>query len=457
MSRFNNAQAVLRADQPCPVTALPGSSLGQRAGFALLCVFTISGYANEFATRLFHVKAYISTVSWVLLPLLLLLSGNVFRAFRDPIGRLWALFLVWILLATPFSVWRGGSLAMLLEYIPHGWIQLYYFAAFAISVRQLRRLMLFLIASDVLLLIDCYWGGSMQSGRLEIPDSMFFRNANDLSLQLIIALAQFLYLLYQRGFWKRVTGGAGMAAALVFMLETGARGAFVALLVLGVAGLVLTKQRMRTVVWGAPVAAAALLIAPAGVFHRITLIASQPDGRADALDQAALSSETQRIALLKQSAEYAFLHPLLGVGPGQFAVAASEDLLAEGKPAPWLGTHNSYTEVASECGIPAFLLYSAVIVLVLRSNLRIYRRAAGDEPLDASALAFCLFASALAFAVDTLFFHIAYSTYLPAIAGMTVALRLAFTRSGEFAPEGAQQKAAVVRLGETGMPRPLRS
>lgn len=442
MGRLNNPQAVMPAEprvrQSSAVAVASGTtdaSLGQSAGFALLCIFTISGYANEFATRLFHVKAYISTVSWVLLPLLLLLSANFLRAFRDMLGRLWAVFLAWILLATPFSVWRGGSVTLLLDYIPHGWIQLHYFAAFAISVRHLRRLMFFLIASDVLLLIDCFWGGSMQTGRLEIPDSMFFRNANDLSLQLLIAITQFVYLLYQGGIWKRLVGGTGMAAALVFMLETGARGAFLAALVLGVAALALTKNRIRTIVWAAPVAAVALLVAPSGVFHRVTLIGSQPDAvAADALDQAALGSQAQRLALLRQSMRYAFAHPLLGVGPGQFAVAASAELKAEGKLAPWLGTHNSYTEIASECGIPAFLLYSAVIFLVLRSNLRIYRRTTGpDESQGIGALAFCLFASALAYAVDTLFFHVAYSSYLPAIAGMSIALRLALERRSETA------------------------
>jgi len=198
---------------------------------------------------------------------------------------------------------------------------------------------------------------------------------------------------------------------------------------LGVGALALTKNRIRTILWAAPVAAAALLVAPSGVFHRVTLIGSEPDAvAADALDQAALGSQTQRLALLRQSVKYALLHPLLGVGPGQFAVAASEELQGEGKPAPWLGTHNSYTEIASECGIPAFLLYSAVIFLVLRSNLRIYRRASGRESDGVSALAFCLLASALAYAVDTLFFHVAYSSYLPAIAGLSIALRLALER-----------------------------
>ncbi len=443
MSRLNNPGALLNAVaaprvQPAWAAAslTPDASLGQRAGFALLCIFAISAYANEFSTRVFHVKAYISTISWVLLPLLLLLSGNLLRAFRDPIGRLWAAFLAWILVATPFSAWRGGSVAMLLDYVPHGWIQLFYFAAFAISVRHLGRLMFFLVASDVLLLIDCFWGGSMQSGRLEIPDSMFFRNANDLSLQLIIAMTHFLYLLYQGGLWKRLAGVAGMAVSFAFMLETGARGAFVAALVLGIAGLALTRNRIRAILWLAPAATAVLLAAPSGVFHRVMLFDHEPGAgaAATALDQAAIGSQAQRLSLLRQSLEYALEHPLLGVGPGQFAVADSEDLKREGKPAPWLGTHNSYTEVASECGIPAFLLYCAVIFLVLRSNLSIYRRAAGwNEAEGPEALAFCLFASALAYAVDTLFFHVAYSSYLPAIAGMSIALRLAVERPGKTA------------------------
>ena len=89
MGRFNNARAAALAPVIEPAPAAPivvsgfahDSSLVQRAGLAPLCPFTISAYANEFATRIFHVKAYVSTVSWVLLPLLLIGSGNISRRF----------------------------------------------------------------------------------------------------------------------------------------------------------------------------------------------------------------------------------------------------------------------------------------------------------------------------------------------------------------------------------------
>jgi O-antigen ligase len=131
--------------------------------------------------------------------------------------------------------------------------------------------------------------------------------------------------------------------------------------------------------------------------------------------------------LLEQSLAYALTHPLFGVGPGQFGAAVAADMAREGKRANWLGTHNSYTEVASECGLPAFFLYTAVIFLALRSNLRIFRRASNDDSATA-ALAFCLFAATLVYAIDTFFFHVAYSSYLPVIAGMSVSLRLAVDR-----------------------------
>jgi O-antigen ligase len=179
------------------------------------------------------------------------------------------------------------------------------------------------------------------------------------------------------------------------------------------------------------VAAGVLLLAPSSVLHRVTLITIEPAtvAAADQQEQAAAASQQQRLTLLSQSLKYTLLHPLLGVGPGQFAVAMSDDLAREGKSSPWLGTHNSYTEVASESGIPAFLFYVSVLLLALRSNFRMYRRAANlDDDGEVSTLAFCLFTGALVYAISTLFFHVAYGSYLPAIAGMSVALRLAVDR-----------------------------
>ncbi|HLK22490.1 MAG TPA: O-antigen ligase family protein [Bryobacteraceae bacterium] len=435
MSRFNHSSAVLDAPREKAAAApslilQPSPSdvgLGQRFGFVVLCVFAISGYANEFAVQLFNAKAYISTISWILLPLLLVLSGNLLRPFRDKIGILWFAFLAWVVLAVPFSVWKGGSFALLVSYVPHGWLQLSYYAAFLVSVKHCRRLMFFIIASNFLLLLDCFLFGTTKNGRFEIPHSIFFTNANDLALQLLIAITQFMYLVYQPQVWKHIAGGGAILIALTYMLRTASRGAVLAIVILGVIGFAFAKNRMRLALLGVPAALAALILVPSSVLHRLTLIGLQPEKlTASNMDDAsAFASQMERMALFRQSVTYAITHPLFGVGPGQFAVAAYGEAVKSGTQSPWLGTHNSYTQVASECGIPAFLLYTSVIVISLVSNFRIFRRTARlSQYSDLSALAFCTFNATLAYAVCTFFFHIAYSGYLPCIAGMSVALRL---------------------------------
>lgn len=405
------------------------SSIGQQLGFALLCLFCISSYANEFAVLLLGAKAYLSTVSFVVLPVMLVLSGNLLRGFRDITGRIWLLFIIWVCLAVPFSVWKGGSVTMLMGYVPHNWIQLFYFAAFVVSVKHCRKVMFFLIAGDFLLLLDCFVFGSMKTGRLDIPHSVFFNNANDLALQLTIAITQFMYLLYQRQIWKHLLAMAAMLVAAVYLLKTGSRGDFLAILVLAVVCFIFAKQqvRLRFALVGVPVLAGALLLVPSESLHRLMLLVSQPDAAsADTMEDASsMDSQAQRIILFKTSVQFALTHPLFGVGPGQFAVAMSGDMDKNGKSAPWLGTHNSYTQVASECGIPAFLLYTSVVMITLVSMFRMYRRSANVPGLeDVNALAFCVFAGALMYAICTIFFHIAYTGILPTIAGMSVALRL---------------------------------
>ena len=400
---------------------------GQRIGFVLLCLFSLAGYANEFALRAFHVKAYISTALWVLLPLVLLVSRNRVRGLRNWIGKLWLIFILWFSFSVLFSVWLGGSINTWKAYALRDWIQFLYVAAFAVSIANLKRYMSCLIAADVLLLVDSYWFGSAANGRLEIPDSIFFANANDLSLQLLIAVTQFGFLLFARRAWVRVLGAGAIILALNQVFRTAGRGALLAVLALALATFFVIKQRLRFVLMAAPAAALVLVIAPASSLSRMTTFTQITQADSVGLfEKSALDSEQQRMDLLSQSVSYALHNPIVGVGPGQFAVAVFGDSVKDGKPANWLGTHNSYTQVASECGIPALLSYVAVIWLALRANIRIFRRSARVAELrDQAALAFCLFGSTLVYAVATFFFHLAYSSFLPSIAGMTVALKLA--------------------------------
>jgi O-antigen ligase len=112
----------------------------------------------------------------------------------------------------------------------------------------------------------------------------------------------------------------------------------------------------------------------------------------DQLDASAITSTDARIQLLRKSVKYTFQHPLFGVGPGMFVVAEDEDAKAAGfRHGNWQGTHNSYTEVSSELGIPAFIFYLLVIFLSLKTTSRIYRKTRDDPRVqDIANIAICL-------------------------------------------------------------------
>src|SRR5207248_2739531 len=94
---------------------------------------------------------------------------------------------------------------------------------------------------------------------------------------------------------------------------------------------------------------------------------------------SALSSTQSRKALLKSSIKFTIRHPLFGVGPGMFSVADNDDAVANGqRKGQWLGTHNSYTQVSSELGVPAFIFFVSAMVMALRSPYKLYRETRDD-------------------------------------------------------------------------------
>jgi O-antigen ligase len=137
-------------------------------------------------------------------------------------------------------------------------------------------------------------------------------------------------------------------------------------------------------------------------------------------------STMKRRDLLKRSIKYTFQHPLFGVGPGMFPVAEDADMRAQGfRKGTWQGTHNSYTQVSSEEGIPGALAYVFVIFVSYRKTWQLHKRTRGDPRLKsiancALALNYCI----IVYAVSVFFDYIAYTQMLSVFAGLSLALDL---------------------------------
>jgi O-antigen ligase len=220
-----------------------------------------------------------------------------------------------------------------------------------------------------------------------------------------------------------------MVLILVTTFRTGSRGAmigFVAvLLVVFLRAPVMGK--LKIILAGVLFLGIVLTTMPGRLIARYKTVADEEGDVAEMggsmADSAASSSQSRKV-LLRHSLIFTIRHPLFGVGPGMFPVADDTYSKAIGlNKGTWLGTHNSYTQVSSELGIPAFLLFVAVVVMALKGPYSTYRRTRGDPRLEdmgnaALALHYCL----VVYAVTVLFEHIAYTIMLPVFGGLAACL-----------------------------------
>ena len=138
---------------------------------------------------------------------------------------------------------------------------------------------------------------------------------------------------------------------------------------------------------------------------------------------SAVTSTQHRRELLKKSIKFTLQHPIFGVGPGMYAVAEDSDARANGlRKGSWQGTHNSYTQVSSELGIPGLIAYVAVIVFAYKRSAALYRKTRGDPRLIsisgcALALNYCI----IVYAVSVFFDYIAFTSMLSVFAGLVAA------------------------------------
>ena len=131
-------------------------------------------------------------------------------------------------------------------------------------------------------------------------------------------------------------------------------------------------------------------------------------------DEAAGSAES-RWALLKDSVWLTVTNPIFGVGPGMFPVAQNTLDVDRGRPkGQWHQTHNSYTQISSEMGIPGLLLFMAAIVLSFKSLRSISNiQQTGPEVDDLKTMAACCRLSFITFCTMVFFAPVAYEVTFP--------------------------------------------
>ena len=290
--------------------------------------------------------------------------------------------------------------------------------------RRLNALLYLSLAVSLLLSIFAlrdYMSGnlSVEGYRVKPLIGGIFGNPNDMAIHLVTMVPIAIGMAVgSKGIFKKLTL---LICALLFVgaiVVTYSRGGFLGLmgcsliLVLG-----LGRGRRKLAVVGFVLAASVLfLVAPGNYVARILSIfglAADPMG-----------SSSARKTLLIHSLIVALRNPF-GVGMGNYRFMAPHDAVS----------HNAYTQVATEMGIPALIVY---ILFMLTSFRRLKQIKYDDSAFGKRVyyLSVGLGAGLVGYVISSFFASVAYQWYVYYLVGFSFALwRIAAGFSGQKAPE----------------------
>ena len=387
------------------------------------------------------------------------LSGRVVQVLQNRIGVFMAGLSLWLVISIPGSFWRGGSVEVLTgTWIPALLLFLVGGSVVTTAAQCRRSLCVLGLATGTGAMIVTLRGAASH-GRLSLAGSRF-ANANLLAITLLLGMPMVWLLAAgpHAGKVRKVLVGGVLVMMVVALLLTGSREGLIGLAFLCVAAFVRSRAfgKLLIAISVTVLALASVLLLPQSVKSRFGTIfgpeSMDIEGAEEASDWAvttsAAASSQARLGLLKDSLKVTASHPLLGVGPGNFAPYCAEMAKAKGRPglASWLGTHDTYTQLSSEAGIPALIFYLAVLVASVRALQRIYRRAEripGNQARDIAYMALALHTSFVTFCIMCFFNHMAYGPTMPLMAGITVAMM-------RTAPDELRRMEEAARVSKAG-------
>jgi O-antigen ligase len=391
----------------------------------IFCRFSLLGEVVE--TKL-NFDPHLVRIIGIPTIVLAVITGGLWRVFQSRIAYAWLGLLIWMALSTPVSYWPGGSSSLVINYLKGQLPMVLIIGGLVLTWRECKLVLgSIALACAVNVLCGRFFVASADTDSRLSLELGTIGNANDLTAHLFFVLPMviFVLLISDRGWLRKILCLVVLGFGVYFCAATGSRGGLVAFAVACIFILFRAPGQVRI---GALAAAAVMLLFAVAavsqpVLHRYaTLFTNDSD------DLEAVQSTAARTHLLKASIRFTMEHPVFGVGPGEFSDYEAAVAKTEGKRGTWLVTHNAYTQVSSEVGIPALLFFLAAIVMSFRTFGRVQRAARAHPQLRSMAIAcFCCQLSLVGFCTAIMFLSLAYTMYLPTMGG----LAMAFSRSLE--------------------------
>src|SRR5215471_3724719 len=242
--------------------------------------------------------------------------GGLQRTLKHRASLLWLLFFGWMILAVPFSSWKGGSWDRISYYSRFELLLLLVVGGLAAIWKEVRAVFFTIACAAVFNLATASLFGGLSNGRLNLAEmSGTLGNPNDLASQLLLVLPFLLFVILDRqNIVLRVFLCGAIAYGFFLIFSTGSRGGLAALVFAYLVFLYCSNAARRAA--GLAVGAVALLTVPlflpALTRNRLATVVGENNEEAD-------ESSISRTYLFQQSVRYTLQHPLFGVGPDQFS------------------------------------------------------------------------------------------------------------------------------------------
>jgi O-antigen ligase len=384
------------------------------------------------------------------------LTGNLVRAIRTPLGVLLIVLTGWMIVCMPFSTWRAESLDQFLNNWLKSLAVFLIIAGLGGTASAFDKVMSAMGWAAAAACIGVLPGIPSAGDGNGVNDRLYgigtLSNPNEIAFHLWLGMAFLLLLAVRRGAVKKWLLFGVCGFELVLILKTVSReGLLLALLVVLFAVLrVSFVNKIKLVAAGVLFCCIALTtLSPEAMDRYLTLFTSKVSGEAA---QSAAASSRLRHQKLRESIELTIRHPIFGVGMGVFMPASVDIAKESGHRGDWEVSHNSYTQVSSELGIPGILLLLAIYVTAFRQVWRVGRAARRQGREDVWQTSFVLLLGLTVLCVHFCFDSMAYVFYMPLVTGLIAAFALAYQDIGATVDDvpllesGAETQPAASRL-----------
>ena len=397
--------------------------------FALKCTLLFLyfrfSFVHEFISSKIHFDTHILIILGLISYAAWFVAGNIFVAFSDRLAWLWTAFAVWFCIVMVTSSWRGGSFNVVLPWIRTIYPLLLLLPAVIWTPDDLKRVMNVIGLAGTTTVLFGLFHRDFEGGRMDIgTEGSTIQDPNDFAAHLIFVMPAIAYVMFakERSVLVKLLGVGLIGAALLEIMSTGSRGGFVALMIMTAYVLITGSARLRlALLVGIPLLGmCALPFVPHTAYERIASVVGVGPGNG-----TAESSSDARRALLIASLKATASHPIFGVGPGTFEEYQAGLAAESHQKGMWHETHNGYTQISSECGIPAIIIYLWAVGTAFKRLRRVSRADIPILSIAARTLATMIvgWSGAIIFLAD------GYKFDMLVLGAITIAISLMLLRS----------------------------